>query len=239
MRKEQAHTLFPGLNLAGAPGCLQHWPPGASPQGSSRCLQPVSHTRHPGTGSPSRAPSPLSLTRQPLLPCPPDALLAPCFTPISSPGTSSSPSRAQMSGGSNARHPVPSSRPGPLAGLWRSSPGIAFPAWLLRLSLETVLSPPRSTPRLLHPLGFLGGGLGGAAQLSTPGPGAPAPCWLSTAALSSFTECLGTTITSSRVSWRVNEVMLTHPVPRTVFQSSIQTLLRLLFFFLTQRGALF
>ena len=80
MRKEQAHTLFPGLNLAGAPGCLQHWPPGASPQGSSLCLQPVSHTHHPGTGSPSRAPSPLSLTRQPLLLCPPDALLTPCFT---------------------------------------------------------------------------------------------------------------------------------------------------------------
>ena len=33
--------------------------------------------------------------------------------------------------------PVPSSSPGPLAGWWPSSPVIAFPACLLRLTLET------------------------------------------------------------------------------------------------------
>ena len=96
------HALFPGLNLTGAPGCLQHWPPPPKAPASVCSLSSMRIT--PGRAASAGPRHPSASTRQPFLPCPPYALLTLCFTPISSPASSSSPSRAQMSGGSNARH---------------------------------------------------------------------------------------------------------------------------------------
>ena len=215
MRQERAHTLFSGLNLAGAPGCLQHGPPGASHKGSSVCLQPVLNAHHPGTGSPSRAPSPLSLHSAAF------AALSPRWAshPLLHPHFFSCLILLTFQGSDVRRKQcvTPRCHQAVLAAWPGCSPlHQALPSW----PAPQTRSRNRGSVSSQH--------LGQECQL---------PCWLSTAALSSFTDYLGTTITSSWVSWRVNEVMHTHQClaeySRVGFKPSSGCL------FLTQKGALF